>query len=200
MLLIICNISSLVVDTLCKQDVKENTAVGFFYFDLAAQEEQSPAAVLGSVLEQVVTGLEKVPERIVRTFRDQGNSTGGQRLPLSKIVEFLQDISSSRCTFICIDALDECPSGYRVELLDLLNQILQESPGSRLFMTGRQYILGEVEKHLGGRVATRSITSTKNDIITFLRAKLGEDTMPDAMNRSLEEEIIRDIPERVSEM
>jgi len=58
-------------------------------------------------------------------------------------------------------------------------------------MTGRQYILGEVEKHLGGRVATGSITPTKNDI-TFLRAKLEEDTMP--------EEIIKNIPETVSEM
>jgi len=49
-------------------------------------------------------------------------------------------------------------------------------------MTGRQYILGEVEKHLGGRVATGSITPTKNDI-TFLRAKLEEDTMPEEMVR-----------------
>ena len=87
-----------------------------------------------------------------------------------------------------------------MKLLDLLNKILQKSPGARLFMTGRQYILGEVEKHLGGRVATRCITPTKNDTITFLRAKLKEDTIPDAMDESLEEEIIRDIPERVSEM
>ena len=197
MLLMRCNVSSLVVDTLCEQAVQENAAVACFNFDFAAQE-QSPAAVLGSVLKQVVDGLEAVPEGIVRAFRDQGNSTGGQ-IPLSKIVEFLQDISSSRCTLICIDALDECPSGHRVELLDLLNQILQESPGARLFMTGRQYILGEVAKHLGGRVATRCITPTKNDIITFLRAKLKKDTIPDAMDESLEEEIIRDIPERVSE-
>jgi len=179
--------------------VSENSAVAYFYFDFAARE-QSPAAVLGSVLKQVVGGLEAVPEGIVRAFRDQGNSTGGQRLPLSEIVGFLRDISSSRCTFICIDALDECPSGHRVKLLDLLNQILQESPGTRLFMTGRQYILSEVEKHLGGRIATRCITPTKNNIITFLRAKLKEDTIPDAMSESLEEEIIRDVPERVSEM
>jgi len=191
MLLISCNVSSLVVDTLCEQAVKENAAVACFYFDFAAQEEQSPAAVLGSVLKQVVAGLEEVPERIIRVFRDREKVVSDQRLPLPEIVEFLQDISSSRCTFICIDALDECLSGHRVELLDLLNQILQESPGARLSMTGRQHILGEVEKHLGGRVATRSITPTKNDI-TFLRANLEEDTMP--------EEIIKNIPERVSEM
>jgi len=102
--------------------------------------------------------------------------------------------------FICIDALDECPPGHRIKLLYLLNQILQKSPGARIFMTGRPHILGEVEKHLGGSAATRSITPTKNDIITFLRAKLKEDTMPGAMDESLEQEIIQNIPEAVSEM
>jgi len=199
-LLINCDVSSLVVDTLCKQGVEGNAVVACFYFDFAAQGEQSPAAVLGSVLKQVVARLDEVPERIVRAFRSREAVIGGQRLPLSEIVEFLQDISSSRCTFICIDALDECPSGHREILLDLLNQILQKSPGARLFMTGRQHILRGVEKHLGGRVATRSITATKNDIITFLRAKLNEDTIPDAMDESLEEEIIQNIPETGSGM
>jgi len=198
-LLINCDVSSLVVDTLCKQDVEGNAVVACFYFDFAAQGEQSPAAVLGSVLKQVVAGLEEVPERIVRAFRSR-EAVIGQRLPLSEIVEFLQDISSSRCTFICIDALDECPSRHREILLDLLNQILQKSPCARLFMTGRQHILGEVEKHLGGIAATRSITPTKNDIITFLRAKLKEDTIPDAIDSSLEEEIIQNIPETGSGM
>ena len=74
-----------------------------------------------------------------------------------------------------------------------------QPPGARLFMAGRQHILGEVEKHLEGRLETRSITPTKNDI-TFLRAKLEEDTMPEEMDESLEEEIMKRIPERFSEM
>ena len=194
-----CDVSSLVIDNLCKEAVEGNALVACFYFDFAAQEEQSPAAVLGSVLKQVVAGFEDVPERIVRAFQDREKFIGGQGLPLPEIVELLQDISSSRCTFICIDALDECPSGHRENLLDLLNQILQKSPGVRLFMTGRPHIVGEVEGCLGGRAATRSITPIKNDIITFLRAKLKEDTMPGAMDKSLEKEIMRNITETVAE-
>jgi len=199
-LLISYGVSSLVMDRLCQRAVKENAAVACFYFDFAAEEEQSTAAVLGSLLKQVVAGLEEVPERISRAFRDREKASGGQRLPLSEIVGFLQDISSSRCTFICIDALDECQAGHRLELLDLLNQLLQKSPSTRLFMTGRPDVLGEVEMHLGGRAATRSITPIKNDIITFLRAKLKTDVVPDAMGEILEEEIIRNIPEAVPEM
>ena len=198
--LIGCDLSSLVVDTLCKQAVEENAAVACFYFDFAAQEEQSPAVILGSVLRQVVSGLGEVPERVVKAFRDREKVIGGQALALSEIVEFLQDVSSSRCTSICIDALDECPAGHRVKLLDSLNQILQKSPGARIFLTGRPHIRGEVNKHLSGRATTRSIIPTKNDIIIFLRAKLREDTMPNAMDKSLEEEIVQKIPETVSEM
>ena len=187
------------IDTLCKEALQGNAAVACFYFDFAAQE-QSPVAVLGSVLKQVVGGLGQVPERIVEAFRDRGKVIGGKRLALSQTVEFLQDISSSRSTFICIDALDECPPGHRIKLLDFLNQILQMSPGAQIFITGRPHIMGEVENHLGPRAATRSITPSKNDIIAFLREKLKEDTIPDAMDESLEEEIIRTIPETVSEM
>ena len=199
-MLISCDVSSLVIDTLCKRAVGENAAVACFYFDFAAQEEQSPAAVLGSVLKQVVRGLDEVPEKIIGAFRDREMVIGGQGPALSEIVEFLEDISSSWCTSICIDALDECPAGHRMKLLDSLNQILQKSPGARIFLTGRPHIRAEIDRHLAGRVATRSITPTKNDIIIFLRAKLREDTMPDAMDESLEEEIIQKIAEGVSEM
>jgi len=197
--LIGCDVSSLVIDTLCKEAEEGRAAVACFYFDFADQE-QSPGAILASVLKQVVRGLGEIPEKIVKAFQGRERAIGGQMLALSKIVEFLQDISSSLSTFICIDALDECLPGHRMKLLDSLNQILQESPGARIFMTGRPHIRDEVEKHLGGRAATISITPTKSDIITFLRAKLKEDIMPDAMDESLEQEIIQKIPETVSEM
>ena len=76
------------VDTLCKQAVGENAAVACFYFDFASQEEQSPAAILGSVLKQVVGGLGEVPERIVKAFREREKVIGGQRLSLEEIVVF----------------------------------------------------------------------------------------------------------------
>ena len=199
-MLISCDVSSLVIDTLCKQAVEGNAAVGCFYFDFATQEEQSPTSVLGSVLKQVVGGLDEVPERIVKAFRDREKVIGGQRLALAEIVEFLQDISSSRCKFICIDALDECQPGHRAKLLDSFNQILQKSQSARVFLTGRPHIQAEVDKHLGRKAATISIIPSKNDIIIFLRAKLGEDTMPDAMDKGLEEEIVKNIPGTVSEM
>ena len=105
-----------------------------------------------------------------------------------------------RPTFICIDALDECVPEYRAKLLESLQQILHRSPNTRIFLTGRFHVRDEVEKHLSQRAVTVPITPTKADIIRFLRAKLREDTTLDAMNNTLEEDIIKSIPETVSEL
>ena len=195
-----CDDSSLVIDRLCDWARGRNAAVACFYFDFAAQREQSPTTILSSLLKQVVGGLEEIPAEIVQAFRDQGKVIGGRKLELGAIVRMLQDISSSRSTFICLDALDECMAEYRVKLLDSLKQILCKSCGMRIFLAGRLHILDEVEKHLAGKVTRVPITPTKDDIIRFLWAKLKEDTTPDAMDKRLEEEIIKNIPETVSEM
>ena len=160
------------IDTLCKQAVEENAAVACFYFDFSAHEDQSPAAILSLVLKQVVGGLDEVPEGIANAFRAREKVIGGQSLTLAEIVEFLQEISFPRLTFICVDALDECPPAHRVKFLASLNQILQRSPGARIFLTGRSHIRDEIDKHFSGRAATTPITPTKGDIIIFLRAKL----------------------------
>jgi len=195
-LLIGCGVSSLVIDRLCNQAVRGNAAVACFYLDFTAQEEQSATAILGSVLKQIVDGLSDVPERIVEAFGDR-EKVGGRKLGLTEIVEILQDISSLRPTYICIDALEECPSGHRMKLLGSLGQILQKSPRARIFLTGRPHIRGEVEKHLGSSAAPISAGPTEEDIIIFLRAKLKEDTMPNEMNEGLREEILLNIPAAV---
>jgi len=192
--------SSLVIDRLCDWARGRNAAVACFYLDFAAQKEQSPTDIMGSLLKQVVGGLETIPTKIVRAFRNQERVIGGRKPRLGELVEMLQDIMSSRPTFICIDALDECMAEHRVKLLDSLGQILRKSPGGGIFLAGRLHVRDEVEKHFCGRVVAVSITPTKGDIIQFLRAKLREDTAPDAMDKSLKGDILTAIPETVSGM
>ena len=195
-----CDASSLVIDRLCDWAKGRDAAVACFYFDFAAQKEQSPTIVLGSLLKQVVSRLEEIPAKIVQAFRDQEKVIGGWKLELGEIVEMLQDTSSSRPTFICIDALDESIARYRAKLLDSLNQVQRKSPGTRIFLAGRLHIRDEVEKNLAGRVVAVSIVPTKDDIVRFLREKMKKDTTPDAMDKRLEADIIKNISGTVSEM
>ena len=189
--------SSLVIDSLCDQAGRENSTVSCFYFDFAAQKEQSVTNMLGALLKQVVSGLEETPEEISQAYQNRNSAIGGRGPPLADIVKMLQTTSSKKPTFICIDALDECAEGYRAKLLDSLNKILQNSPGTRIFVTGRPYIRPVIGRRLAGRVASLAVGPTKGDIIGYINTKLGEDTNPDAMDGTLEADILRKIPEDI---
>jgi len=195
-----CDVSSLVVDRLCDHFTGQNTAITCFYLDFAAQKEQSVASILGSLLRQAVGGMETVPEGITQAFQGQKMAIGGRGPGLPDIVKMLQNITSSLRTFICVDALDECAPTHRVKLLNSLQQILQTSPHTRIFLIGRPHVRAEVEKRLTGRVISVPVGPNKDDIIEYLRLRLGEDETPGAIDESLEEDILREIPERVSEM
>ena len=194
------DVSSLVIDSLCDRAREGNAAVACFYFDFAAQKEQSSTSMLGALLKQVVGGLGEVPGEILKAYEDQKMVIGGRAPRLSDIVKMLQTTSSEKRTFICIDALDECAAEHRVKLLDSLRQILQKSPGTRIFATGRPHIQDEIRRRISGRVTTMRITPKGGDVIGYLRTRLNEDTNPDAMDSGLEADILKKIPEDISEM
>ena len=98
--------SSVVVDRLCDQTRGQNTAVTCFYFDFATRKEQSVTSMLDSLLEQIVGGMETIPEEISRAFQDRKMAIGGRGPQLPDIVKMLRTITSSLRTFVCIDALD----------------------------------------------------------------------------------------------
>ena len=199
-MLISCDISSVVIDRLCNGARGQTATVACFYFDFVAEQEQSPVGILGSLLKQLVFGLKEIPEEILEAYEDRRNAIGGQGPQISNILQMLQTTSSRKRTFICIDALDECATEHRVKLLNLLGQILQQSPGTRVFMTGRPHILPEIGRGLGGRVMSVSISPKRDDIVTYLHSRLAADTTPDAMDSTLEADILKKIPSDISEM
>jgi len=112
----------------------------------------------------------------------------------------LQIITSSLRTFVCIDALDECAAVHPVELLNLLQQALEESLGAQIFIIGRHHIRAEVGRCLAWRVISASLCSSKGGIIEYLCVRLSEDETPDAIDESLEAEILDKIPAIMSEV
>ena len=192
--------SSLVVDRLCDQARGQDIAVACFYFDFASRKEHSTISMLGSLVKQMVSGMERIPEEISRAFQEQKKTIGGCKPQLADIGKMLQAITSSQPTFICLDALDECEGVQRGRILGLLKEILQKSPGIRIFVTGRPHIRAEIEKRLAGRVISVPVGASKDDIITYLRARLDEDETPDAMDDTLAADILEKIPENISEM
>ena len=199
LLLIGCDDSSLVIDKLCDEAIERYPTVACFYFDFASRNEQSPVNMLGSLLRQLVTGQGEIPETIVQDFRKEKMSIGGRGLQVSGILKMFQTIAAARRTFICVDALDECVPEYRMVVLESLGQMLQGSPNTRLFITGRPHVRGEVERELGGAATFVSIRATEDGVLIFLREKLRKDTIPNLMTSTLEGDIMRSIPTISSE-
>ena len=188
------------VDKLCDEARERDAAVTCFYFDFAARKEQSATSMFGSLVKQMVGGMERIPEQISKTFKEQKKVIGGRAPQLVDIVKMIQAIASSQPTFICIDALDECVGAQRVKILSSLKKILEKSPGTRIFLTGRPHIQTEIERSLAGRVISVLVGPSQDDIIRYLRVRLSEDETPDAMDESLEADILEKIPENISEM
>jgi len=199
LVLIGCDDSSLVIDKLCDEAIEGDPTVACFYFDFAARSEQSPVNMLGSLLRQVVKGQKEIPKAISEDFRKEESAIGGRGLQVGRILKMFQTIAATRRTFICVDALDECVPEHRMAVLESIGQILQESPNTRLFMTGRPHVRSEVERELGGVATFVLIRATEDRVVEFLREKLRKDTIPNAMNSTLEEDIMKSIPAISSE-
>ena len=110
-----------------------------------------------------------------------------------------QTITTTRRTFICVDALDECMPEHRVVVLESIRQILQGSRNIRIFLTGRPHVRDEVERELGSAATLISILATQDGVLKFLREKLRKDTVPNMMNSTLEGDITKSIPAISSE-
>ena len=114
--------------------------------------------------------------------------------------EILKLLISSLCTmqrsYICIDGLDAFPREYLPELFKSLMQVTQESPGTRLFLTGRQHVREEMGRHFTRRAEIR-IESTEEDIRKFVTMGFRNDTELLAMNSDLKEVILQTIWEKV---
>ena len=187
------------VDDLCDGPCEEGIAIAMFYCDFRDQREQTTTNIVGSILKQLlVTG--EVLEHVQTAFLKAKKEVGGRGLRLRDMVEILkQAIAILPQVFICIDALDECAPKHLLELLVSLEHILQGSPGTRIFFTGRPQIQAEIEKRFTGSVIV-PISPKTHDIERYLKKRLEMDTKSGAMSNALRADILRVIPQRISGM
>jgi len=200
--LTINKISSLVIDTLREQTRGQNIAILSLYCDYQAQKDQSAVNMIGALLRQVVLGAPSVPDEIKSAF-DESKRGGGQGLRLADMVKlFVKTISSIELVYLCIDAVDEELRQHRSEFLRALQQVIQDAPNVRLFLTGRPYIRGELDKHLAKGAYIIHVMADQGDIARYLSQKIDDDgdQDPDLMTENLKNDIMKTMLEKASEM
>ena len=187
------------IDSLCDQAGEKDIAVIGFYYDFLAQQEQSTINILGAILKQLICRGE-IPEHIREAFRKAKKEFGGRGLRLPDLVEITKKaIISLPRVFVCIDALDESTPQCRREMLESLREIVLVSANTRIFLTGRPHIEDEIMKGFG-EVVRIPLSPTQEDIKSYLEMRLRYDTDPYAMDDELRADIMRVIPEKISEV
>jgi len=184
------------IDNLCDQAGEEGPAVAWLYFDFLAHQEQSATAMLGAILRQLVN-TEEMLEDIRQRFRKRFSDRGLRSLDMMRMLKTA--ISLLPTVYICIDALDECTPNSRQELLGSLREIVRESPSTRVLFTGRSHVTEEVEKYFVESIIV-PVSPTEDDIRVYLDVRLDRDTEPHAMDDDLRRDIMRIIPETISEV
>ena len=188
----------MVIDSLCEQARGKGAAAVGLYCDFHAQQEQSSTSMLGAILKQLIS-RGGIPEHVREAFRKAKNEFGGRGLRVPDLVEILKKVITSLSrVFICIDALDESAPQHRWELLESLREIVRVSANTRIFLTGRPFIEDEIMKCFS-KVVMIALSPNQDDIKSYLEMRLNRDTDPYAMDDELRADIMRVIPEKISE-
>ena len=193
-------ISSLVIDPLLEQTRGQNIAVLSLYCDYQARKDQLAVNMIGGLLRQLTLGEPGVPSEIRSSFGESKRG-GCQGLRLPDMVKlFVRTVSSIDRVYLCVDAVDEVLPHYRPEFFRALRQIIQDAPNVRLFLTGRPYICGEVDKHLTKEACIMQIVADRADITRYLSQRMDDDQDPDLMTECLRNDIMETILEKTSGM
>ena len=169
------------------------------YCDFLAHHEQSTTNMLGAMLKQLVS-RGGILQHIREAFRKAKREFGGRGLLLPDMVEILKkSITSLPRLFICIDAVDECTPKHRRDILDAMQEIVRVSPNTRVFLTGRPHINDEIVKHFAQAVRI-PLSPRKGDIESYLEMRLDGDPDPNTMDDELRTDIMKIIPEKISEV
>ena len=156
--------------------------------------------MIGSLIRQVALRGTRIQREIKSAF-DESMQEGGDSLQLPDMVKlFIKVIGSIELVYLCIDAVDEMLPQQRLKFLHALQQIVQETPIVRLFLTGRPHIRVEFDRLLTKRAYSIDIVADRGDIIRYLCQKMDDDQDPGLMTDSLRNVIMKTMLENASEM
>ena len=81
----------------------------------------------------------------------------------------------------------------------ITRQILEKSPNTRIFLTRRRHIVGEIDRRLGERGRILFIKPKHGDTVGYIRIRLSNDISLDRMGDGLEDEMIHGITDNIPE-
>ncbi|KAF8417386.1 hypothetical protein EV426DRAFT_376156 [Tirmania nivea] len=186
-------ISSIVFDNLVSRfPQRDKAAIVCLYCDYRDKSQQTLDNLLGSLVRQCLTSMPHVPDEVAEMLgliqRERKRIEVKDALQALKFILLQLDHA-----FLCIDALDELEPRIRKDLLEILRVELTNTVKLKLFLTGRPHIPLEVNQWLQVQQDPINIQASPDDIRKYLINEIACDPRPDAMNDTLQHEIVNEI-------
>lgn len=161
------------------------------YSDYKDQTNQTLVHILGSFLHQFLTTIpEPIPDKVIQKLDDI--QKGGRKVEVKDTLALLKiRLCQLKKAFICIDAVDELEPKVRQQLLKALKELVTDTK-TCLFLTGRDHIESEVQKHFKITQEYRvKVSASEQDIREFVRDQIqeDEDLNPEVMDEVLAKDI-----------
>ena len=146
--------------------------VAYYYFDFNDREKQEVASFVRSVIAQLCTKLDHIPDSVQTLYKDYQL----QQPNLRKLVDVLITLLNiGTNAYIVIDALDEC--SHRDSLLANILRILGSYIVVRLLVSSRREM--DIKRKLGPLARwTIDLTNSAHheDIRRYIQTQLEEDS------------------------
>lgn len=159
------------------------------YCDYRDQNNQTALNLIGGLVRQLLRQTRTVPNGILEIFEEKARQAITTEDAKQIFILILREFES---VFICIDALDECSTEARKDLLQSFD--IPNQAGLHVFLTGRHNVEVEVTKSFA-KLSPKSVkvAAREEDIRICLAQKIALDPDPEAMDEKLKAEIIEKI-------
>jgi hypothetical protein len=171
-------VAAIAIDHLLNTAQNSAHGTAYVYCNYKAQEEQDVSSMLTAVLKQLVSGQPSAVEHIERLH--QKHAGRGTKPSLDEITNALRNVLA-HYPYVCvvIDALDECQSATRCQLLEKLRD-LQAGRDVRLMVTAR--FIPDIEDAFQAALRLE-VRASREDVKRFIAGQTNR--LPACIQRSV---------------
>jgi hypothetical protein len=160
---LICR-SNVVEHITSEYGTQKEVGISFAYYDYKKPELGDPSRIIAALIKQLCRKKDTVSADLLRFKHDS------LRPSFESLQElFISVASSFQENFLMLDALDECPSDQRHQIIGFLHRILDRVPATKVFVTSRKEgDIAEAFECNGTPIIKIEAQSVAQDIKTFV--------------------------------
>ncbi|RPA78860.1 hypothetical protein BJ508DRAFT_328893 [Ascobolus immersus RN42] len=176
--------------------------VVFMYCDYNDQSSQTPLAIIGSLLWQLISDDHRPSnaprESMIRKYQDWKENPQ-KFLTLEKLTaSFKEALACFKRVYLCIDAVDECADKTRSSIIEFIKEFIDSSPSLSIFVTGRPGFQ-ELLEDVAGSISP--LQAGHEDLQRCIESRLAEFNKHNKYRNSMDEHRLRGrIVQRLTEV